>query len=149
MWLPLIVNETLKWLSPLPILKQNRSDGDRQGLRYSLPLPPPLGSRSPPVPLWRQLCLKTSLAVSGDESQVWLGNGLCDQSLSSRCLVLTSTGSVGYRKCKRPSSSSLTVAGWLKHSVVLGSILAQKYYVFSAATTKLKHMYWVSSSSVF
>ena len=51
----LTINETLKWLSPLPILLQNHCGGDSGALVTASLFPHLLGSRTPPGPLRRQL----------------------------------------------------------------------------------------------
>ena len=53
--LSMTINETLKWLSPLPILMQNHSGGDSVALGIASLFLHLLGSRSPPGPLRRQL----------------------------------------------------------------------------------------------
>ena len=66
--LPLTVNETLKRLSSLPILMHgNRSGGDGVGLGTVYVFPHLLGSRSPPVPLRRQLGVRHVGDVSPDD----------------------------------------------------------------------------------
>ena len=69
MTLPLTVNETLKRLSLLPILiHASRSGADGVGLATVCVFHHLLGSRSPPVPLPRQLGVRhvcdSSLSVS-------------------------------------------------------------------------------------
>ena len=53
--LPHVTNDTLKWLTLLPILMHTLAGGDEVALRLvPPPLPRLLESRSSPVPVWRQ-----------------------------------------------------------------------------------------------
>ena len=67
-WLPLTADETLKWLSLLPILLQNNPGGDSVALSI-VPPPTPPHPRSPPVPLWRQHSKNKGSEVNSD----WAG----------------------------------------------------------------------------